>query len=94
MNKTKIKNINNVYEILEMTENMGDEIVVRLLDALAIIYYSDNLDIFRIDIVDKYGLIKAEYHTLSCISYKDLSYYVEILCDYYHIDYRLEESIS
>lgn len=94
MNEIKIKDINNVYEILEIAENTGDEITVRLLDAIAIIYYSDNLDIFRIDIVDKYGLIKPEYHILSCISYKDLSYYVEILCDYYRIDYRLEESIS
>ena len=93
MNKTKIKDINSVYEILETAEYKGSEIVVRLLDALAIIYYSDNLDIFRIDIVDKYGLIKPDYHILSGISYKDLSYYVEILCDYYRIDYSLEEDI-
>lgn len=89
MNEIKIKDINNTYEILEMVENMGDEIVVALYDAIAIIYHSDNLDIFKIDIMNKYDL-KPEYHTLSNISYRDFNYYVNVLCDNYRFNYNLE----
>lgn len=90
MNEIKIKDINNVYNIMEIAENTGDEITVRLLNADVIIYHSDNLNMFKIDIVGKYEL-RPEYRNLCNISYKDFSYYVEVLCDYYIINYRTVE---
>lgn len=53
MNEIKIEDINNVYDLLQKAENKGNEIIVRLLDSKAVIYYSDNLDIFNIDIIKK-----------------------------------------
>lgn len=90
MNEIKIKDINNTYEILENAENKGYEITVALLDAIAIIYYSHNLDIFKIDIVNKYELIKPEYHILSNVSFRDLNYYVNVLCNNYRFHYNID----
>lgn len=93
MNEIKIKDINDVYDTLEMVENMGNEISLLLLDAIAIIYHSDILDKFNIEIIDKYDL-KPEYHNLSNISHIDFTYYVDVLCNNYHISYHIEKSIK
>lgn len=93
MNEIKIKDINNVYEILEMAENMGDEITVGLLDAIAVIYHSDILDMFKIDIIDKYKL-EPEYFNLSSIGHINFGYYVNVLCNNNRFNYHLDESIS
>lgn len=95
MNEIKIEDINNVYDLLKKAENKGDEIIVRLLDSKAVIYYSDNLDIFNIDIIkkyDKHGLM-PRYHNLSCLRYKEFYSYVKFLCNNYRFNYHLDEDI-
>lgn len=96
MNEIKIEDINNVYNLLQNAENKGNELIVRLLDSKAVIYYSDNLDIFNIDIIkkyDKYGLY-PRYNSLSCLSYKEFYSYVKFLCENFRFSYHLDDDIS
>lgn len=90
MNELKINDINSVYEILEKAESLGDEISIALLNNVAIIYHSDILDMFKIDIIDKYD-IKPQYYNLSNVTKNDFYDYVRILCDSCRFNYSLDD---
>ena len=90
MNELKINDINSVYEILEKAESVGDEISIALLNNVAIIYHSDILDMFKIDIIDKYD-IKPQYYNLSNVTNNDFYDYVRILCDSFRFNYSLDD---
>lgn len=80
MDNTKIKDLDDVYDILTIAENKIFEISVRLSDSIAIIYYSNKLEIFNIDIVNV-DKIQPEYELLSSINYKQFYDYVKFLCN-------------
>lgn len=88
MDNTKIKDLNDVYDILTIAETRISEIIVRLSDSIAIIYYSNKLEIFNIDVVNEEKFEpKYEYELLSSINYKQFYNYVKFLCNGFS-DYR------
>jgi len=87
MDNKKIKDLDDVYDVLTIAENKISDISVRLSDSIAIIYYSNKLGIFDIDIVNE-DKVKPEYEMLSSLNYKQFYEYVKFLCDGYRFNYE------
>lgn len=87
MDNKKIKDLDDVYDVLTIAENKISDISVRLSDSIAIIYYSNKLGIFDIDIVNE-DKVKPEYEMLSSLNYKQFYEYVKFLCYGYRFNYE------
>lgn len=91
MNSNIIKDINKIYDVLEFVEeSKNKEVTIKLLNGWAVLYYSNFLNIFKVDITDEY--VKDDYAIiLSKLSKKDFIYYVDILTNSYQLNTIVKE---
>lgn len=91
MNSNIIKDINKIYDVLEFVEgSKNKEVTIKLLNGWAVLYYSNLLNIFKVDITDEY--VKDDYAIiLSKLSKKDFIYYIDILTNSYQLNNIVKE---
>lgn len=86
MNPNIIKDINKIYDVLEyVEESKNKEVTIKLFNGWAVLYYSNLLNILKVDITDEY--VKDDYAiNLSKLSEKDFIYYIDILTNSYQLN--------